>query len=278
MPRAHRLRLPLPRPRPPQRRATAPGSIPVHLASTGLRAAAPATGGAAAAGRAETMIHGYLRELAHALTGPAPARAGIVTEISDGLLETVASYQAGGLRDDDAVRAAIAEFGEPQLVADAFRPELGVREARRTALALLISGPLVGMAWLAGAVVSWSSARHEVPWLRFEGPWTWWAVPLVALAIAVSVPSLLLALVSASRLGWRLALPASLPPKAAAVASAAAATADITLLGALSVYALASLGSLPLLPLVPAIAASLTRTCLAARASRRCLSTAAGVR
>ncbi len=212
----------------------------------------------------EGRIDAYVNELAHRLGDPAPDRAGILSEITDGLMETVDSYRSGGLCGEEAARAAIAEFGRPHEVAAAFRPELGVRHARRTALALMISGPLVGIAWLTGAVAA------SLPPVRQEMPWMWWALPLVGLALVVAVPSLMLTVVSTGRLGLRLALPASLPSKAVGIASAAAVAADIVVLAMFSLYAL-SAASLPVLPLVPAIAASSTRIYLAARASRHCL-------
>jgi hypothetical protein len=216
-------------------------------------------------GNADVMIGTYLDELAVALIGPSGARAAVVAEISDGLLETVGSYRTRGLKAGEAVHAAIAEFGEPRTVAAAFSPEIGARQARRTAVALMTSGPLVGLAWIAGAVLAaLPPVRHGL-----TGPW--WALSVVGLALVVAAPSMLLVVVATGRAGLRFVLPPSLPPMAAGIAGVAALIADGTLLMMLGFYALTTSAPLALLPMTPAIAASLVRLALAAGASRRCL-------
>lgn len=213
----------------------------------------------------------YLDALASSLVGPGAARVEILTEIGDGLLEAAGTYRSQGLTPDEATRAAIAEFGEPHLVAAAFGPGLGARLARRTALALLASGPLVGLAWVAGAIfASLPPARYEL-----SGPW--WALPIVGLTLIVGAPSMVLAVAATSRLGLRFCLPASLPPKAAGVAGLSAIIADSTLLATLGLYALMAPVTVSLLPVCPAIAASVARLALAARASHSCLITSAAL-
>lgn len=222
-------------------------------------------------GSTEAAIAEYLRTLAAALIGPEAAQAAILNEISDGLHEAAGTYQAQGLKPAAAALAAVAEFGEPHAVAAAFGPGLVARQARRTALALLASGPLVGLAWVGGAIVA------ALPPARYELSGPWWALPVVALMLIIGAPSVVLALVTTSRLGLRFSLPASLPPRAAGVAGLAAVTADATLLTMLGVYALMTPAALSLLAVVPAVAASLARLALAARASRRCLATGAAL-
>jgi hypothetical protein len=65
-------------------------------------------------------------------------------ELRDGLLEAVEAYQARGRALQEAIAAAIAEFGDPHIVAEAFGPELAAVQAGRVALGLLATGPLVG--------------------------------------------------------------------------------------------------------------------------------------
>ena len=233
------------------------------LAPADLELRSTAGGGAA--------ISDYLDALADSLMGPEGARAEILTEIGDGLLEAAGSYRAQGLKPDEATRAAIAEFGEPHAIAAAFAPGLGACLARRTALALLASGPLVGLAWIGGAVLA------SLPPARYELSGPWWALPVVGLMLIVGAPSMMLAVAATTRLGMRFSLPASLPPKAAGVASLAAITADATLLAMLGLYALMTPTPLSLLPVIPAIVVSLTRLVLAARASRTCLVTSAAL-
>lgn len=221
--------------------------------------------------RASAMVDAYLRDLADELAGPPHAGAAVVTEIGDGLLEAVGSYRASGLHGEEAARAAIAEFGEPRTVAAAFWPELGARQARRTALALIASGPLIGIAWLTGAMAA------SLPPIGRHMPAAWWALPVVGLALIVAVPSIMLALAATSRLGLRLTLPASVPAKAAGIASVAAVAADLTLLVMLGLFGVTRPDLVPLLPLAPAVAASAARMWLAARASRRCLAVSAAL-
>jgi hypothetical protein len=214
---------------------------------------------------ADVVIRTYLEELTDALIGSAVVRAAVASEIGDGLLETADTYVARGMKPGEAAYAAIAEFGQPRAVAAAFSPEIGARQARRTAFALMASGPLVGLAWIAGAVfASLPPARYEL-----SGPW--WGLPIVGLTLIVAGPSMLVAIVSTGRLGLRFALPASLSLQAAGIASVAALTADATLLAMLGLYALMTSASMPLLLMAPAVAASLVRLGMAARASRGCL-------
>ena len=205
----------------------------------------------------------YLTEMAEVLVAPAPERMAVVREIGDGLTETIAGYRALGLPEEEAMSAAVAEFGEPRVVAAAVQAELGVRQARRSALALMASGPVVGIAWLAGAAVtSLSPARHQMFALL-------WALPLVGAAIIVAVPVLVGTLVATGRAGLRLALPPRLPPTAVTIASVAAVTADVTMLTIAGLY-LAITSATPGWPLVPAVVASLVRICLATRAFWGC--------
>jgi hypothetical protein len=89
------------------------------------------------------LIDGYLARMADRL----PADA--VDELADGLTETYHRYLSGGLHPDAAAGAAIAEFGAPDVILTAF-----VRESpgRRTARALICSGPVVGACWAAALV------------------------------------------------------------------------------------------------------------------------------
>ena len=96
------------------------------------------------------LIDAYLATLARRL----PAE--VVDELADGLTETYQRHRSAGLPPVAAGRAAIAEFGRPEVVVAAF-----VRQApgRRLALALLCSGPVVGLCWavtlIAGHAWAW---------------------------------------------------------------------------------------------------------------------------
>lgn len=216
----------------------------------------------------------YLAAVTTQLTGPPSARAAVTDELRDGLLEALETHQARGCSQAEATAAMIAEFGDPHTVAAAFGPELGAVQARRVAVGLLATGPLVGLAWIAAVVVNalppW---RHQL-----IGPWL--ALPLVGLALAVAGPALGLTVAATGRLGRRLGRvvrPATLPPTAAAVAALAAVVADLTLLGVITGQVLTSRGSYVWAPVVLAASASLARVTLAGRAARRCLATRAAL-
>jgi HAAS len=214
----------------------------------------------------------YLAAVAAQLPGPPSARAAVTDELRDGLMEALETHHARGCSPQEATVAAIAEFGDPDTVAAAFGPELGAVQARRVAVGLLVTGPLVGLTWIAAVVVNalppW---RHQL-----TGPWL--ALPLVGLALAVAGPALGLTVAATGRLGRRLGRVvdrATLPPTAAAVAALAAVVADLTLLGIITGHALTSPGSSVWAPVVVAASASLTRVTLAGGAARRCLATRA---
>jgi HAAS len=217
----------------------------------------------------------YLAAVAAQLPGPPSARAAVTDELRDGLLEALETHHAWGCSQAEATAAVIAEFGDPDMVAAAFGPELGAVQARRVAVGLLTTGPLVGLAWIAAVVV------NALPPWRHQLIGTWLALPLIGLALAVAGPALGLTVAATGRLGRRLGggfgRRAALAPTAAAVAALAAVVADLTLLGIITGHALTSPGSYVWAPVVLAASASLTRVMLAGRAARRCLATRAAL-
>lgn len=70
--------------------------------------------------------------------------ADTVDELADGLTETYQHHLTRGLDPDTAAATAIAEFGHPQQVTAAFTRHAA---GRRTARALLASGPLFAACW-----------------------------------------------------------------------------------------------------------------------------------
>ena len=213
----------------------------------------------------------YLAEVAAKLTGTAAARVAITDELRDGLLETLERHLARGRPHPEATAAAIAEFGDPRTVAAAFAPELAAVQARRIALGLMVTGPLVGLTWIAAV-----AANALPPWRhQLAGPWL--ALPLVGLALVVAGPALGLTVAATGRLSRRLGRRATFPPTAAAIAALAAVVADLTLLTIITGQALTSPGSSTWAPVLLAVGASLTRVTLAGRAIRRCLATRAAL-
>jgi hypothetical protein len=223
---------------------------------------------------AAAAVEDYLASVATRLTGPAGARGAITDELRDGLLETLETQQAQGRSLSEAAAAAIAEFGDPATVAAAFGAKLAAVQARRAALGLLATGPLVGLTWIVAA-----ATNALPPWRdQLTGPWL--ALPLVGLALVIAGPALGLTLVAtgrlARRLGERLGR-ATLPPTAAALAGLAAVAADLTLLAIITSQALTSPSWQEWAPVMLAAGASLTRLTLAGWAARRCLATRAAL-
>jgi hypothetical protein len=218
-------------------------------------------------------VEGYLAAVAARLAGPPAARAAITDELRDGLLETLKTHCTQGSSPQEATATAIEEFGDPATVAAAFAPELAAVQARRVVLALLATGPLVGLTWIAAAAVNalppW---RHQLP-----GPWL--ALPLAGLALVIACPALGLTVAATGRLGrrlgGRLGRRVTFPPTCAAVAGLAAVLVDVTLLAIMCGHALTGSGSTTWAPVGLAACASLTRVALAGRAARRCLTTRA---
>jgi hypothetical protein len=89
------------------------------------------------------LIEEYLAGLSAHLPGQ------IVAELADGLDLTYQHCLEQGLDPDAAARAAITEFGEPQVIVAAFTC---AHPARRAARRLLATGPVVGACWGAALV------------------------------------------------------------------------------------------------------------------------------
>jgi hypothetical protein len=217
-------------------------------------------------------LDGYLAELTARLPGPARARAGIVAELRSGLLDAADAHRSAGLPPAEADRAAIAEFGDPGQVAAGFRAEIAAGQARRVAVSLLVTGPLVGLLWIAAAAASHLSAGSALAG-HWAGPFPGMGIGvwLVAFAAGVTAWGALAGIAATGRLTrWLPARPRR-APTAAAVAGYGAVCADGLGLALLAAGLATIPGKLALLPAAAAAAASLARLLLASRAVRQCL-------
>jgi hypothetical protein len=128
---------------------------------------------------AEAPVDAYLSDLAGRLRGPRRRREQILIELRDGLDHAITDQT-----DDPAVTAAIAQFGAPQAVADAFAGELATAYARRTVAWYIATGPLVGIWWFL--------LLQPHPWrtgiIAFLSAIP--AIPLIAIAIATAAGTL----------------------------------------------------------------------------------------
>lgn len=217
-------------------------------------------------------VEGYLAELDARLPGPARSHTGIVAELRSGLLDAADAHRSAGLPPAQADLAAIREFGDPAQVADGFRAEIAAGQARRVAVTLLVTGPLVGLLWIATAMASHPGIHLALPWQR-TGLAAGLGVGICLIAVAAGITGLAAALSIATtgRLTrWLPAGPRS-APAAAAVAGYGAIGADGLGLILLAAELAIVPGRLALLPAIAAAAASLVRLVLARRAARNCL-------
>jgi hypothetical protein len=224
------------------------------------------------------MLDGYLTEVAARLPGPARARADIIAELRGGLLEAADAHRDAGLPAGNAAAAAIREFGDPRQIADAFRPGLALSQARRVALTLLGTGPLIGLLWAATALASHIGIQHAPPWQWAGAPPAAPVVfPLAAAAIVIAVWTAVFTIATTGRLTRWLPDRPRLAPSTAAVAGVAAAVADLAVFVLLASQLAAAPGALAPAPAAAAALASATRLSLAGRAARRCLAARAAL-
>jgi hypothetical protein len=217
-------------------------------------------------------VENYVTAVADRLPGSRQAHSGIMAELRSGLLDAADSYEAAGLPPAEAAAAAIREFGAPGVVADAFLPEITASQARRAVVVLLVTGPVVGLLWLATA-----AAGHLA--IRVPAFGQWGNLPadlgtgilLVAVAVAITALAGVVGIAATGRLARRQPPGSGRAPVAAAIAGFGAIGADglgiLLLVAALS----AAPGNLPPLLAATAAVASALRILLAVRAAHRCL-------
>jgi hypothetical protein len=215
-------------------------------------------------------IDAYVEQVTVGLPGPARRRVDMMAELRSGLLDAVDAHRQDGLPDEAAVAAATAEFGEPRVIAAMFRSELAVRLARRCALTLAATGPVVGLLWTAAAMASHIGLGHALPWEAAAPAGSTDVVRLLLLALLVTVGGALLTLAVTGRLAARRAHRTRVAPAAAAFSGFGAVTVDVAVFTLLASQLASAPGGLAPLPVAAAAAASLARLLLAWRAAQRC--------
>lgn len=188
---------------------------------------------------AESRLIGvYLAELSAQLP------EAIVAELADGLDQTHRRYLGQGLGTDAAAAAAVAEFGEPQVIVAAFTRASPARRAART---LLAAGPVVGACWGTALIINRAWA---------------WPVPAAArLVLGVALISAIGLLATAAFSGHYRAA-----GRAATAGCIGMAVIDAALLGAIT------LAAPPVIwPIIVAMAASAARITFTARTLRSVL-------
>lgn len=182
-----------------------------------------------------SLIGDYLT----ALSAQLPAE--IVEELADGLEQTRLHYLEQGLEPDAAAGAALAEFGQPDVIVAAFTR---LSPARRAARTLLATGPAVGACWGTALITSRA--------------WTW-PVPVAARILLGIVLITAIGLLTAAAFGsqYRSVGRAGTAGCAGITALDAAMLATVTLAGPVLIW-----------PLILAMAASAARLTFTARTLR----------
>jgi hypothetical protein len=217
---------------------------------------------------AQPAVEHYLTAVAARLPGSPRSHRDIVAELRSGILDATDTHCSAGLPPAEAVQAAIDEFGDPARVADSFKAEIAAGIARRAAVVVLVTGPLVGVLWIVTAVASQIAPHHQ--WADLS-PGLQVGLSLVAVAAGVTACGALFGIAVTGRLTrWLPALPRR-APAAAAVAGFGAVGADALGLALLGVQLATAAGRLSPWPAAAAAAASIVRLMFARRAARRCL-------
>jgi hypothetical protein len=182
-----------------------------------------------------SLTGNYLTALSAQL--PAP----IVEELADGLEQTRLHYLEQGLDPDAAAGAALAEFGQPDVIVAAFTR---LSPARHAARRLLATGPAVGACWGTALITSRA--------------WTW-PVPVAARILFGVVLITAIGLLTAAAFGsqYRSVGRAGTAGCAGIAAVDAAMLVTVTLAGPVLIW-----------PLILAIAASAARLTFTARTLR----------
>jgi hypothetical protein len=172
-------------------------------------------------GDAATAVEAYLSELECRLPLTARQRARIVAEVGDGLACTITSYVEAGMTPVQAARHATGEFGDPLELASQFTAVIASGTARRVGLGLLVTGPLIGLVWVAGAGdgAGWAARISSVLDV----------MPYFPLILAFTVPAAVVATVS----GWlslRYKASSRLATGAALLATLGCTAGDMTLI------------------------------------------------
>ncbi|WP_410656268.1 permease prefix domain 1-containing protein [Amycolatopsis sp. lyj-112] len=141
-----------------------------------------------------SAIEAYIADLDRRLSGSAGAKADLLTEARDGLIDAAEAYSEGGVREPEAERRAVADFGPVDLIARDYQAELGLRRDIRVLWELIVGVPLLILAWDFARVLSFGD------WSRFGDPPPSWyhraigtADTLAALSPAVAIAGLIAA-------------------------------------------------------------------------------------
>ncbi|MET7274327.1 permease prefix domain 1-containing protein [Streptomyces flaveolus] len=101
----------------------------------------------AVAGHPDDPVEEYVTALAAALHGPVRAKARLVEEVRDGLMDAVSERTAVGLPYSLAAEEAVREFGTTDDLVPSCQRELTIAQVRHTARSIALTVPLLLACW-----------------------------------------------------------------------------------------------------------------------------------
>lgn len=203
------------------------------------------------------IVAAYVADLEARIPGWRRARRSALAELADGLHDATTVYCSRGMDPEGAAARAVHDCGPPSVVAAEFVAVLTDGQARRTALTLLLTGPLVGVLWL----VTLEPGQAPDATLR--------RMPALGVLVAVAAAAGVLALLATGPGIRGLPIECPAPCRAAATACAAAAAADVIVLATATLSALEQPSATRWMPGLIAGSASLVRFTLTQRVARR---------
>lgn len=210
---------------------------------------------------ASAVLAAYLAQVEARIPGSRRARRSSLMELAAGLDDAAAHYRGLGVNAPTAAALAVQECGPPSVVAAEYTRMLATGQSRRTAVALLLTGPFIGLLWLHTLTPGQGPADLLL------------RVPVLGLLIATALAAGVLTVAATGPAArWLPARPSALvraPSRATATACAAAAVSDLTILAFAIWSMLAQPSGLPWMPGLIATAASLMRFALTQRIARR---------
>lgn len=178
-------------------------------------------------------------------------RRRMLLELHDGLEDAERYYVEKGIRPDAASQRAVTESGPPGAVAEAFARQLAETTAKRSTIALLASGPMVGMMWAAGLIPGRPPTEMLVEFPALG--------PVIAISIIFAILTLVMTGPARLRPGYR----GGAPHRTAAVAWSAAGIGDAVILVSAAVSLVTAPTEVALIPVCVAACLSLGRAALA---------------
>ncbi|MFD0206783.1 MULTISPECIES: permease prefix domain 1-containing protein [Saccharothrix] len=99
-------------------------------------------------------VEDYLATLTTSLHGPARAKAAMMREVRDGLVDAVEAQTRFGVPRAQAARRAVLDFGAADEIAPSFQRELTIAQTRRTARVAAVTVPVLVVCQLLVHVVA----------------------------------------------------------------------------------------------------------------------------